>query len=55
MEDEFSVRWNCSIYKYRQGTFLLGMNFNTNTDYGEREVYLIFYVGIWSITVGRFS
>jgi hypothetical protein len=55
MDDDFAVRWKYSVYKYRRGTFLLGMNFNTNTDYGEREAYLIFYVGKWSITVGRFS
>jgi hypothetical protein len=47
--------WHIEKSKYRKGTFLIGINFNTNDDYGdERESYLCVYLGKYSLTIGKF-
>ncbi|MNK78401.1 hypothetical protein D3C87_980320 [compost metagenome] len=45
--------WHIEVYD--NGGFLLGGNINTNILTGyNREFYLCFYIGRWTISVGRF-
>jgi len=50
-------KWKIDIQKYTKGTFLLGMNFNTNDDYGKenREYYLCIYLGKFSLVIGKYN
>ncbi len=48
--------WRFEKYSYDRGTFLIGMNFNTNDEWGkdERESYMSIYLGKWSFSFGKF-
>ena len=48
--------WRSEWHCYDKGTFLIGMNFNTNDEWGEneRESYICFYLGKYSLTIGKF-
>ena len=49
-------RWKYNVTKYDKGTFLLGLNFNTNDEWGqdERESYICLYLGKVCITFGKY-
>jgi len=48
--------WHIQVEKYRKGTYLLGINFNSNTEFGRdrRETYIILYLWKWAIVMGKF-
>lgn len=48
--------WRFEKHCYDRGTFLIGMNFNTNDEWGdnERESYVNIYLGKYSFTIGKF-
>lgn len=48
-----SSKWRITKQKHDEA-FLLGANFNTNTAYGQRESYLIIYLGKCSFVIGRY-
>ena len=49
-------KWKINMQKYNKGTFLLGLNFNTNDEYGkdERETYICIYLGKFMIIFGKY-
>ena len=48
--------WKFEVTNYDKGTFLLGLNFNSNDEWGrdERESYVCIYLWKKCITVGKF-
>ncbi|PZT57334.1 hypothetical protein DN757_01370 [Paenibacillus silvae] len=48
--------WRFESHHCDRGTFLIGVNFNTNDEWGkdERESYINIYLGKWSFTFGKF-
>ena len=51
-EEEYG--WKVKLEKYSKGTFLLGMNFNTNVWDDGREIYLCIYLGKIALIIGKF-
>lgn len=47
-------KWKINVQKYEKGTFLLGMNFNTNVWSDGREMYLCIYLGKISLVIGKY-
>ena len=47
--------WKLQTTKYDKGTFLLGVNFNTNDEWGtdERESYVCLYLGRVCFVFGK--
>lgn len=48
--------WKIERTDYYKGTFLLGMNFNSNAEWGEdeRETYICIYLGKFGLSIGKY-
>lgn len=55
MNNVSNIKWHIDVFKHMKGTFLLGLNFNTNDELGEREVYINLYFGRYTISIGKFD